>query len=215
MIGDDDTVSTNIIEVVEWMESNEIDSCVLNLARFYWPDIVFKRINYSSLSLNKWPQKPRKLNPTAQLIRSLKLGGTSLLKMPKVYHGIVKKSVLNKVKSTYGTYFPGPSPDMANATALSLVVSKHYYLSVPVIISGYSFKSTGGMGARGNHLAELKDITHISKEQIDNWEEKNPKYWLPQTVWAESMLKSLKQSKSNLYTSFKLEASLYSHIFEQ
>jgi glycosyltransferase involved in cell wall biosynthesis len=212
MIGDDDSVSTKIVDVVKWMSLNQIDTCIFNLARFYWSDIEFKRVKYSTLSFIKKPGHAKKLSAKKELIKSIEIGGTSLLKMPKVYHGIASKKILMKIKEKYGTYFPGPSPDMANAAALALLSEHHYYIPVPIIISGYSFKSTGGMGTRGNHLAELKDVVHISKEQVELWEEKNPKYWLPQTVWAESLIKALKNANSDLYTQFNWNY-LYAHIY--
>lgn len=194
MIGDDDVVSNNIIEVIKWMENNSIDSCFGRNVRFFWQDVIFNKHHFFPLTI--WgTQGTRKLNAYKELLKSVNKGALSLEKMPRVYHGIVTKEKLNEVFKLTGSYFPGASPDMANSVALSVVVEKHYETIVPFIISGHSYKSAGGMGTRGKHKAKLENVAWLPKDTIKKWDERIPKVWTAQTIYAVSMLEALKRIK--------------------
>lgn len=195
-IGDDDTISIQMIDVVKWMKELRAEACSFPVAIYYWNDVVFKFIKYPSLSFINKKISIFKVNSLNQLKSTIRMGGTTIGIMPKVYHGIVSKNVLLKVRNITGSFFPGPSPDMANAVALSLCVKKHVYISLPLMVSGYSYKSAGGMGTRGSHKAKISEVAqlHINTEKL--WENKIPKIWLGSTIWAESLAKSLKRMNS-------------------
>lgn len=42
-IGDDDTVLPDILEVVQFIKQNHIESCICDVADYYWPDVVFEK----------------------------------------------------------------------------------------------------------------------------------------------------------------------------
>ncbi len=112
--------------------------------------------------------------------------------LPKVYHAVVSRAALDRVYNKSGSYFPGPSPDMANAIGLCCTLKNHVYLEFPIIISGFSYKSTGGMGARGAHIGDIKSMKHLPKDTDKLWEKKVPKLWTGETIYAESTIKSLR-----------------------
>lgn len=191
-IGDDDTITEQMIEVVKWAEYNKVDSCNFPAAVYNWPDVVFKFYKFPTLSFYKNKFYVKKLNAKNELIQCLKQGATTLTRMPKVYHGIVAKRVLDEVYNLTGCYFPGPSPDMANATALSLIVKKHYWINIPLMVDGFSYKSAGGKGLRGEHKAKLSDVAQLPLDTEEKWERTIPKVWLAATIWAESCSKALR-----------------------
>lgn len=191
-IGDDDTITEQMIEVVKWAETNEIESCIFPVAIYYWPDVVFKFFKYPTLSYTQNKATIKRLNAKSELDKCLLQGATSLNKMPKVYHGIVAKKVLDEIYKKTGSYFPGPSPDMANATSLALIVKTHVWIEIPLMVSGYSFKSAGGMGTRGAHKARIKDVAQLPEDTEEKWEKTIPKVWLASTIWSESCTKALR-----------------------
>jgi glycosyltransferase involved in cell wall biosynthesis len=191
-IGDDDTITSQMLDIVRWLDRNDIDSCVFPVATYYWPDVVFKFFKYPTLSFQDKKFEIKYISARDELEKCLRKGAISLLKMPKVYHGIVRRSILDEIQIKTNSYFPGPSPDMANATALSLLVKKHLKIEVPLMVSGFSYKSAGGMGARGKHKAKLEEVDQIPKDTVERWEIKLPKIWLAATIWSESCAKALK-----------------------
>ena len=67
------------------------------------------------------------LDVKSELKKVIKDGFGTLGLLPKVYQGVVSRQLLDKLYDKCGTYFPGPSPDMANAVALSILTDKVYY----------------------------------------------------------------------------------------
>lgn len=204
-IGDDDIVSKHIVNVVRWMDLNNIDSCIGAQAKFFWSDIVFKRHKFYSLSVSKNKSKVRYVDPSKELNKCLRHGAISLENMPKVYHAIVSRKSLDKLKNITGTFFPGPSPDMANAVGLCFTVDRHCLINIPIVISGHSYKSAGGMGTRGMHVGDLKSIPWLPKNIVEIWKEKVPQVWTANTIYAVSALCALESINKGMLEKFNYQ----------
>ena len=111
----------------------------------------------------------------------------------------MSRNVLDKVYEVTGTYFPGPSPDMANSVALAQFVKKHVYCDLPVISSGTSPKSTAGLGAKHKHKGNLKEIDFLPSDIEDRWEENVPMVWTGPTIYAQSALEALRKLNKSEY----------------
>ena len=161
-IGDDDIVMPYVINVVKWMKQMNIDVLKAYKPDYYWPGLpaystssvttgvlTYKDIRYSY----------KFIDSKYALSRTLAIGGTRIDFLPSLYHGIVSKAVLEKVYAQAKSYFPGPSPDMASAVAISLIVDRFVHLNVPVVISGKSSASIGGLGVLHLHIKQLKGVS--------------------------------------------------------
>jgi glycosyltransferase involved in cell wall biosynthesis len=227
-IGDDDGVMPYIVEVVEWMELNQIKALKSFKPNYYWPD---QKSNYLSndisgaLIYEKFDYSIKKVDAKGALDFTLKKGGTSMKMLPCLYHGVIKKEVLNQIFKKCNTFFPGPSPDMANGIALTKFIEEYTYVDFPVVISGKSAKSTGGQGVLHKHISRIEDVGHLPEDTAKYWSKEIPKFWTGQTIWAESVLKSLEncgdtENKKNfrysyLYASIMLfNFGLRKKIFE-
>lgn len=191
MLGDDDIISSKIIEIVKYMKINDIESAIFNKASYTWPDMEFKVHKLPSLCINRITGKIETVDSQTELMKCLIMGATSLLKLPEVYQGIVKRTSLDKIYYKGNTYFPGSSPDMAIAIALSLVVKSHIYVDIPYIISGQAYVSAGGKGARHEHKGRLKDMDWLPIDIEDKWEKKIPMVWTGSTIYADSAHKAI------------------------
>jgi len=198
-IGDDDGFTKSVLKVAKWMKKNKIHSCIGPKAIYYWPDIKFYHHHFPSLTINKFSGKAKSVKTKKELVRCLRRGATSLGKLPKVYHGIVSREILNKVYNETGSYFPGPCPDIANAVALCFYLDEHYYIDIPFVISGQSYKSAGGMGARHAHKSDINKVNSLPKKTESNWEREIPLIWTGQTIYAESCIKALRLLKKDEY----------------
>jgi len=191
MIGDDDNFSIKIIEVAKYMKENEIESTIFNKASYNWTDIKFRIHKIPNLTIPKCTGMIKKINPEIELIRCLNKGTTTLLKLPEIYHGIVKRTTLNKIYDKCNTFFPGASPDMACAISLSLIVKSHVYIDAPYTISGHGYDSAGGKGARHAHKGRLNDVAWLPDDIEETWESKIPMVWTGATIYAETAHKAL------------------------
>ncbi len=195
-VGDDDSVTPWLLDVVDWMKNNNSEGVIFAPASYSWPDLKYRVFKFPSLIIPRIESKFITLNPKHELHKCLREGG-QLLNLPKTYHGVISKDTLDKVKTKFGKYFPGASPDMANAVALSTVINQYHILRLPIIISGTSYYSAGGMGARGQHKAQIETVTQLPKGISNEWIPEIPKIWTGESIWAHSCLEVLKRLDSN------------------
>lgn len=206
MIGDDDGLSGLLLEVVDYMKRNNVDALNSPFATYYWPDIVSKnKVNSFSgkMFLSNYSYKISELSASLEISKCLSLGGTSLCNLPRMYYGIIRKDVLEAVKARTGFYFPGPSPDMANAFSAALFTKKLVHFDAPLFIAGNSAKSAAGMGLAGKHVGAIMGNPQLPQDCHLNWSMLIPKYWSGPTIWAESVIKVIDNSnRLDLYDKF-------------
>lgn len=194
LIGDDDGVVRNILEYVRWMEDNNIDSLRSEPPISYsWPGSKGYVFASSAKLLFHKPKGKLKIITDFASVRKkqLKLGATEQLENPRIYCGIVRRDVLDEVYHKTGSYFPGPSPDMASSTALSYVVRKHVITDNIIVLAGSCPKSTAGMGQQHKHIGKIEDIPWLPADTAEKWEPKVPRFWTGETIYAESALKAI------------------------
>jgi len=194
-IGDDDGVMPNIVEVTKWMKENGFSALKSYKPDYYWPG---QKSNYLDgftsgvLNYSKWNSGSFEVISTGKALKiTLSKGGNNIHFLPCLYHGIVERRILDVIFEKTGTFFPGPSPDMANAVALSQVIDSYVYVNYPICITGKSTKSGGGAGVLHKHISRIADAKHLPPDTADNWDSRIPKYWTGPTIWAESVLKAL------------------------
>ena len=193
LIGDDDGVSAHIVSAAKWMDKMEIDVLKTAFCTYKWPSFNFSRLaNFSSvLMISYYDKNYRKIDPIPNLKKMLRTGGNKFRYLPKVYHGIARRSTLDKIYLIGGTYFPGASPDVANAVALSFVAENFVFLNFPVVIPGNSNRTGGDVQKYKGLCAPVSDIPFLPKNTLENWEKFIPKIWSCETIIPESACKSL------------------------
>jgi len=189
-LGDDDSVSTHIIDAIDFLKSNNVDAGNFKMARFFWPDVALNNNSYRAV-VPYFSNKIRSLNSARMLKNSLASGFQEIRYLPRCYHAVIRKKILDEVADKYGSRFPGPSPDMANAVCCLGLVNRHVYIDTPYIISGYSKNSTAGQGLRGEHIGRLEDQPHLPSDILDIWPEGVLRVWTGETIWYVSGLLAL------------------------
>lgn len=211
-IGDDDSICESIIDLAYSMSKYSIDSATYGISTFNWPDLIEAVPNaFSFKYYSNIVPKIELQDSNLLLVNALKNGMQDITKLPRVYHGIVSKDLLYSIyQYTGGSFFPGPSPDMANATACSLLTRRHISINKPMIISGFGKTSAGGMGKRKLHKGSLKGNFQLRDDVEDTWDNKIPKRWMQSAIWpnsAVSALKSLQKSEYVKYLNYGIIAS--------
>ena len=193
-IGDDDGVVNNILHVVQYMKEHDIDAVVPKKLEYNWPDFVDNSIfNLSAtLIVPECRNKFVKVDVNSELKKSINNGFKNMGLMPRVYQGIVKKESLNRIYYAANTYFPGPSPDMANAVALSVLNVRTYFYDGLAVISGQSKNVGGGERAMKGNLKKIEDIPFMPKDVKKTWDQNIPQLWCSDTVWPQSAINTLK-----------------------
>lgn len=186
-IGDDDGVTDGIIEQVKTLEKKGIEAMITRPAVYNWPDYQDNTIFNLSSTLLLERQKGNSfiLNSKEELRKVAKKGFFNLGKLPKVYQGVVSRAALDRLFEICGSFFPGPSPDMANAVALTSVIDNYLYSDSPTIITGQS-KFVGGGERLLGKLKPLTEIPQLPKDIMNYWDVKLPSLWCTDTIWPGS-----------------------------
>ena len=169
-----------ILDYIENWKRDGVEAILPNKGVYSWPDVqhrmykdklsgVYRNTNFSGIV--------RKVKTMPILQKVIKLGGTKMINLPRVYHGIVKRSILEKIFIETGTYFPGPSPDIANAVALCKYLTFFITIDIPLVISGVSVSSAAGHGAKGTHYGEISKVKQLPKNTATNWSQEVPFFW--------------------------------------
>ncbi len=192
-LGDDDGILVApALRIIEAARMDGIDAILTAIYPYSWPGLrhwlwgdVGGRIGAAHRQL----PSVRVLDPLKQ-VKSVFADATvtGLGMLPRVYHGIVSRKALDKLLVRTGSYFPGGSPDMANAVGLAFCINSMLYNPQPVVISGHSRKSGGGAGAAGSHHGRIEDQPHLPAGILDRWPASIPRYWSGFTIYAQSAI---------------------------
>ncbi len=191
-IGDDDTVNPIILDVVKKMDKENIKSLIYPIANYFYSDVKFnKQYGFnrpSALSFNKnITSCIETLSSNEELNRVQKIGGIFILDLPRLYHGIVRKDLVESIRFVYGKYIPGPCPDMTLSVALATIINKYHRINLPLSVAGNSFASEGGKGPTNAHIVKLEDKSWLNSADIQDWDNNIPKIFSRQTIWCQSL----------------------------
>ena len=198
-IGDDDAIGPGLSEIVEWATQHGVEAVVAYgdtfTTSYYWPGVRSKYYGdaYASrLFVWSFLGKTIPIDGVAELKRvSARLGG-NLGALPRAYHGLVSKSLLDRILKRHGHVFGGVSPDIFSAALIAANSRKSVLVDYPFVIPGTSGVSTAGQGAERSDRAELRQTDHIARFGTGLvWDRRIPEFYAPQTVWAYSLLKAL------------------------
>lgn len=196
VLGDDDGIFVDAA-LASLREAKRLgaDALLTEICSYSWPGTkhwLWGDIGGMVSSKRVYPRYLKQLlNPDDALDDLFKrgaVGGLGLL--PRVYQGYVSRQSLCALKKCCGTYFPGGSPDMANAVALVAFIDKMLLDPRLTLISGHSPESGGGQGSAGRHHAELDQASHLPSDTIKNWDSKIPQFWSGTTIYAQSAIEA-------------------------
>jgi len=194
LIGDDDSITPFIIYACQWMQRNNVSVLSqLVSANYVWPDFVTRFLGKSHagrLYIKKGLDQLQKLSSHDAFLSALQNAAQGTDGLPKLYHGIVKRSLLDQVCIKSGTFVHGASPDLSMAIALATVCDDFYQTTFPITIPGASGGSNTGRSALNKHKGNLSDEGQTKNDQA-TWESEIPPFFAVETVWADACFKTL------------------------
>ena len=211
MIGDDDTICESLIDAAHYCEKENIDAINYLIAGFNWPDMTFEGTKEEANMFFRYKASGvvRIMNHSKELHDAITSANGLLDTMPRAYHGLVSKKVMERIYDKTGSYFPGPSPDMGNAAAVCLVANRTAFIYDYLIVSGYGYKSARGEGNRKAHYGKLKDKPWLPKDILERWDKDIPPIFSAETITADSLTESLRRMGRDDLTAKYNYASLY------
>ncbi len=213
LIGDDDGINPEIFKVVEWAYQNKIDAITPSINAVYkWPDAcsVFDEYKFDNgnLTIHSFTGEVKVFNPVFSIKKLMRQGGLGYLDLPfpKLYHGIVRRSILEKVKNKIGYYVGGLSPDIYITLTLSFFCNSIIRLDYPLTIPGACIKSAP-LDERISTYNKLEDAPHFRNRGKYEWSAQVPRFYSSSNIWPESALAALKDlNKNDFIRNFNLTA---------
>lgn len=199
-IGDDDFCLPGAFQVLDSNRIESFNAIVYNPHKYFWPSCNFDNAQVAgsagSIILSK-PWKDESISVEYEINRFIKNGGLALEKLPRAYHGLVRRNFfINSVKTSSTEFLIG-SPDVSFSLFLSFNSPSVLSISEPLSIYGASEGSGGGQTTSGSHNSELSRATFLSADFVNNWNRIIPAYWSEFTVFPASVLYVDKQLKRN------------------
>jgi glycosyltransferase involved in cell wall biosynthesis len=201
ILGDDDSIGPGLAEIVSWASMNQIEAVVPYnesfITSYYWPGVLSKYYGDAYASrLFIWPFTGHvfRVNSIDELKRVSNRFGGNLGSMPRIYHGLVSRALIDRILKRHGRLFGGVSPDIFSAALISAHSQSTVLVDFPFVIPGTSKSSTAGQGAERVDRLDLRETEHIARfgEGL-KWDNRIPEFYSPQTVWAFSLLKALEE----------------------
>jgi glycosyltransferase involved in cell wall biosynthesis len=221
-IGDDDIVTSAVIDVANYALNFDIEAITFSFPlTYWWPDFVHRRrgtFDAATVGASAFTGTVKQLEPQRELKRAAAKLGTGPQNMPRIYAGLIRRSLLDKIESKYGALFGGVSPDVYSSTLLAHECQSLVHVDYPVIVPGLSGGSTSGTSSNGTHLGKLRENSHIAPFRNLIWDKRIPEYYSVPTVWSFSMLKALEQiNQVNLANFFNLylKCALYTRGYRE
>lgn len=219
IIGDDDSVSSKVIEVADYARSKNIDILVPKIKAVYsWPDFKTKFYGLAhagKLYLDKYNSELISKNSELALHNMLEEACQGTDGMPKLYHGMVKTSLIQELKNKNGNVFFGVSPDVSASISLALIAKNFWEVDYPFTLPGASGKSNTGRSALNKHKGDLENDEHIKPFANLEWPKQIPKFFSVETVWGQAAwvtILSQKETDPQFINKFNLN-KLYALCF--
>lgn len=196
LIGDDDSILPEALDAARWAERHGVPAIAPEVvANYAWPD--FRSRAFGAGHAARLYMKPafgsasRRL-ADGDLDRALGRAALGTEGLPKVYHGIVARAALERVRERAGAYFFGTSPDVSGAVGVAAVIDDYVWIDYPLTLPGASAGSNTGRSATGTHVGTVEDDPHTRRFRNLEWPEVLPRFVSVETVWAHAVHSTLK-----------------------
>lgn len=197
VVGDDDGVLPSLVLAARAAFASGVEVVFgRSYAVFLWPSasrITTKRAMEGQLTIEKWGNSLQLVNSRSSLKRWLNDGCPEYIRsdMARLYHGLVRKELLDQVRQKTGNYFGGLTPDIYAACALSSISKTVIATDFPMTLSGICPKSGSADSATGRHTGKLENAPHFRGHNTYRWNQLIPEIYSVETIWAETALHAL------------------------
>lgn len=197
LIGDDDTIAADALLAAAWAKRCGIEVIAPNVvANYVWPDFRSRFMgagHASRLYFAKRFGNAHIVESSTALARALGNAAQGTDGLPKIYHGIVKRAVLERIRESSGAYFHGSSPDVSGAIGLALCSKSFVVLDYPLTIPGASGGSNTGRSAMNTHKGKLSQESQTQGFEAVGWSQGVPRFFSVETVWAHAALETIRR----------------------
>ncbi len=149
-IGDDDGVFPfSVARALELFERNDIAAVSTACASYFWPDLQTGKRNIALLPRGSGVE----IRDSRAELRGI-LADNDYYRLPCLYHGFVKRDLVERIRQRQGRFFLSSQVDIFSAIALSMEGVTYAFSHAPLIINGGSGRSNGASHFGGGTSVE-------------------------------------------------------------
>lgn len=204
-LGDDDLIGPHLEVVCDWAARERIDAVVAYGDRFglayYWPGVTSRWFGDGyAARVFVWSASNRaeRIDTRRELARVEHMLGRGLGRLPRLYHGLVSRELLQAVRARHGHVFGGVSPDIYSAVLIAEQAQRAVFIDHPFCLPGASPKSEAGSGAARTNQQRFEDSPYLQRFAGLVWDDAIPRHFATYTVWGFSMQAALAQCSRTL-----------------
>lgn len=162
-IGDDDAVMPVCFEIAKWMAQNNVDAVSGALVVYIWKDAYLKSFSNGKISFsNDYSGDIFEVDIQKEFLKkAINCGFGYTDNLPNLYHGILRKELLQKHKQACGHYLSSTSFDVYNAFVLAAYTHNFYYIDIPITVRGVSGKSNTSRINSNKSEAHFKEFKNV------------------------------------------------------
>ena len=152
-IGDDDGLLPNAIrDALKILAELKVDAVSAARALYCWPDLLAARKSTGFLPRGRGVT----VRDSRRQLHSL-LKNCDYYRLPCLYHGFVKRKMVERVRAAQGRFFLSSQVDMFSSIALSMEGFSYGFSRSPLIVNGASKRSNGAahFGGGGDQERQL------------------------------------------------------------
>jgi glycosyltransferase involved in cell wall biosynthesis len=162
-IGDDDAVMPLCIEIANWMNQNSVDAVLGSQIVYIWKDAYLNSFSNGKITFsNFYSGEIFKVDIQMEFIKkAINCGFGYTDNLPNLYHGILRKELLEIHKRACGYYLSSTSFDVYNAFILASYTKKFYFIDIPITVRGVSGKSNTNRINSNKSEAHFKEFKKV------------------------------------------------------
>ena len=196
LVGDDDGVNPAIVSVAAWAFDSDIDCVTGSVEQEYiWPaDNSAIGGTPGRLSYPTYSGRHDFSDHEACRSGLLARGATRYLELPfpRLYHGLVRRTLLASLKAKNGYYLGGLSPDIYSAVALNALSKKRLSIDYPLTIPGVCPQSTTATeGKNATCSTNIRDAPHFRSRHWYEFSPRVPPVYCVDSIWADSAIAAM------------------------
>lgn len=204
MIGDDDTILPSIFKVAELAKANNYDNVTPNkMVSYIWPKPGENNgvLSWSTTAINCEIKTYKCEEQLQKFVRNGVINYEDFI--PRVYHGLVKRSLLEKVFEKTGHMIGGLSPDIYMSISTACVSESFVVIEKPFTIAGACPRSYTAVDSQGGNRGNIEENPQLYKRGAYIWDKRIPRVLTSQTIWTETAMKAFEEmDRHDLITHF-------------
>lgn len=190
-LGDDDTVTSEIIDIIKYLEINNLDACISSFPfNLLWKGYKSRSLDIKdpmSLVHRKFTGTKTILNSVNERLRACKALSRGPLDLPRAYLGVCSSNILRRIHNNGENLFDSISPDIFSSVTISFYIDKYLKVDSPFIIPGASPGSASASEAKNS------EQQHVKRLKNKYWSNMIPKINKEHCIWSNALIDSLRK----------------------